>query len=127
MDSLTIIAITSAVGGWGAFSYMLRSRDKFEDAYENERAENNDLTHALSLSEKQNDILSYAASMAGDEMRAVRNSNTALVNKCGDLSKQLIATRDALEASEELGRQQCALSEARYRQIEEMRRAEVAE
>ena len=121
MDALTGIAIASALGGWGAFSYTLARLNAEDEQMESDRVERARLAYSLSLEEKQNELLIMAANVAGDELRATRKCNAALAAQNADITKQLIATRENLEEEITIREAATDLSVARYKQIEDLR------
>lgn len=126
MDGMLIIAIASAVGGWSAFGYTLRQLHRYRAAWKNQCALVQIEIYSRDRARNEADLNRMAASAAGNELRASRQSNAALAAKASDLTKQLIATRENLDESDRHADEAIALSVARWKQIEELQASALA-
>lgn len=113
MEPITYYAIVSALGGWGAFGYMLRQRDRYREAWKNQAGQSD-------IESAKRELFQMAATAAGDELRLSRQSNAALAANAGDLTKQLTAEREYITELTQQRDEAIMLSGKRWQELDEM-------
>jgi len=114
MDGITIIAIVSALCGWGTAGYMMRSRDRYREAWINQCEQTQRESQSRDSALARVETHRMAATAAMDELRIAR----AALRKCVETNTAMNTAMEELD-KERLGA--IDLAAARWKQIEELR------
>jgi len=120
MDGLLILAIASAVSGWGVAFHQMRQRERYRVAWRTQCELREDFDTQLARSKDA--TLHWRNLFAKEAAKLIVVSGE--LAKARDALKCALETKSAVEAalaeSEQFAREAVTLSEARWRLIEEL-------
>jgi hypothetical protein len=120
MDGLLILAIVSAVSGWGVAFHQMRQSRRYRMAWLTQCSLREDFDARFAVSEKER--VRFRDAYAFEASRAIVSGNECA--KAKDALKCALETKSAVEAAlaelEQFAREAVELSAARWKQIEEL-------